>query len=68
MSHTRIAYIKDNQVIDCLMASVDHKLPLVEGGTNAISNLVPACRYCNELRAGHKVEREDSVSLNIAIL
>jgi len=27
--------------------SVDHKMPLSRGGTNHLSNLVPACRSCN---------------------
>jgi len=27
--------------------SLDHKIPLVRGGTNDIENLVPACRPCN---------------------
>jgi len=28
-------------------ATVDHKVPLVQGGTNAPSNLVACCRSCN---------------------
>lgn len=27
--------------------SIDHRIPLVRGGTNDIENLVPACRPCN---------------------
>jgi 5-methylcytosine-specific restriction endonuclease McrA len=32
--------------------TVDHKLPVSRGGTNALTNLVGACRHCNELRGG----------------
>ena len=28
--------------------SLDHKIPLVRGGTNEISNLVPSCLRCNQ--------------------
>jgi 5-methylcytosine-specific restriction endonuclease McrA len=27
--------------------TIDHAIPLVRGGTNAIGNLLPACRMCN---------------------
>lgn len=33
--------------------TVDHVVPLKLGGTNELSNLVPACSDCN-LRKGHK--------------
>jgi len=32
--------------------TVDHKLPLSRGGTNDLTNLVGACRRCNEARGG----------------
>lgn len=28
--------------------TLDHKIPLSRGGTNTISNVVPACRLCNQ--------------------
>lgn len=33
-------------------ATVDHLIPVAKGGSNEFSNLVTACRRCNELR-GH---------------
>lgn len=37
--------------------SLDHKIPLVRGGTNDRENLVPACRSCNQ-RKNRKTESE----------
>ena len=28
-------------------ATVDHVIPIIDGGTNTPANLVPACRHCN---------------------
>jgi len=30
--------------------TVDHSLPESRGGTNAMSNLLPACLYCNQMK------------------
>lgn len=30
--------------------TVDHKIPLSRGGTNAFNNLQPACRTCNFIK------------------
>ena len=35
--------------------TVDHKIPLIRGGTNDIENLVPACDQCNQLKGRRKV-------------
>ena len=35
----------------------EHKVPLVRGGTNDITNIVPACRSCNS-RKGRKTATE----------
>src|SRR5579871_2983373 len=37
--------------------SLDHKIPLVRGGTNEISNLVPSCLRCNQ-RKNRKTAEE----------
>ena len=37
--------------------TIDHKVPLARGGTNDISNLVPACGSCNS-RKGTKTAKE----------
>jgi 5-methylcytosine-specific restriction endonuclease McrA len=50
--HGTVTYLDHEwNVVTSLIASVDHKKSLVEGGTNDIQNLVPSCRYCNEARA-----------------
>lgn len=40
----------DNRCVYCSRKSVltpDHKVPLARGGSNLISNIVPACKSCN---------------------
>jgi 5-methylcytosine-specific restriction endonuclease McrA len=29
----------------------DHRVPLARGGSNAIDNILPACRSCNQRKA-----------------
>ena len=31
-------------------ATVDHRKPLIRGGSNWIANIAPACRYCNAVK------------------
>ena len=50
LDHGIITYKKNGNFRNVLIASVDHKIGLVDGGTNSIDNLVPSCRYCNEQR------------------
>ena len=38
------------RVIDTIDISVDHTIPLSRGGGNALGNLVPCCRRCNEAK------------------
>lgn len=38
------------------LCTVDHVLPIIKGGTDAISNLVACCVECNALKKGHTVE------------
>ena len=40
----------------------DHRIPLARGGTNDITNILPACRSCN-CRKGKMTEREFRVRL-----
>ena len=35
--------------------SLDHVVPLAKGGTNAIENCVPACKYCNSSKGAKKL-------------
>jgi 5-methylcytosine-specific restriction endonuclease McrA len=39
------------------MATVEHVVPLGEGGLNEFGNVVAACRRCNERRNAEQVER-----------
>lgn len=57
MDHGSITYLDGEDTIQKLIASVDHKVGLLEGGSNEMENLVPSCRYCNENR-GREKERE----------
>jgi hypothetical protein len=36
--------------------SVDHVLPLIRGGLDEVSNILPACRFCNTSKRDHHVE------------
>jgi 5-methylcytosine-specific restriction endonuclease McrA len=38
------------------LGCVDHKVPLHEGGTNDLENLVLACRSCNSMRRWYSYE------------
>lgn len=40
----------NNAVRHALVATTDHVIPQCVGGAEDPSNLVPACRYCNEAR------------------
>lgn len=40
--------------------SLDHKIPLVRGGTNELSNLVPSCLRCNQQK--HDMTSEEFLS------
>ena len=37
--------------------TADHRIPLVRGGSNDVTNLIPACRICNS-RKGTMTESE----------
>lgn len=37
-------------------AQVDHIIPAVKGGTNALDNLVTCCRKCNQLKADNHLD------------
>jgi hypothetical protein len=50
VDHGSITWQEGNKTVTKYIASVDHKVGLIDGGTNDIDNLVPSCRYCNELR------------------
>lgn len=41
------------QIVTSLIATVEHLVPVSEGGTNDLSNLRLACYPCNAKRAGH---------------
>ena len=41
---------EQGEYLFALLATVEHKIPLSEGGTNADENLVAACQRCNERR------------------
>lgn len=41
----------------------EHVIPKSEGGTYAWSNIVPACRSCNEARANHALDHEQKIEL-----
>lgn len=42
--------------LDMDTVTVDHRKPLSKGGSNWLSNLVPACRFCNS-KKGNSYER-----------
>ena len=43
---------KKTHLLEC-----DHKIPLSEGGTNELSNLITACRTCNRAKS-NKIDKE----------
>jgi 5-methylcytosine-specific restriction endonuclease McrA len=43
--------------------SLDHKIPLVRGGTNDISNLVPSCLRCNQRKNKLTAEEFQRISV-----
>ena len=63
---TRAAVLRDwgNRCYYCavdlarpgVQATLDHRLPRSRGGTSARSNMVPACRACNQAKADMTVE------------
>jgi 5-methylcytosine-specific restriction endonuclease McrA len=38
--------------------TVDHVVPLARGGTDAASNLVTCCKYCNKIKADKPMSGE----------
>jgi len=46
------AYCGSNVLIE-----IDHRIPLIRGGSNTIDNMLPACRSCNR-RKNRKTEEE----------
>jgi 5-methylcytosine-specific restriction endonuclease McrA len=42
---------------DTTLIEIDHRIPLIRGGSNLIANIVPACRRCNR-RKGTLTETE----------
>lgn len=47
--------------LDTITATVDHYIPLVQGGENKVSNFVLACRRCNTLK-GDKMPWEFQIT------
>lgn len=45
-----VTYVFEGQEVTSCIATVDHVLPMVEGGRNKLNNLVPACVACNGTR------------------
>lgn len=43
-------WYKNGTIRQDLFATLDHVVPLSEGGTNRLANLVPACSKCNNSR------------------
>lgn len=43
--------------------TVDHVLPLRDGGTNSIHNIQPLCRHCNNVKARKSIDYRDPVQL-----
>lgn len=62
LDHYTITYRRGEEVICEKHASVDHKLSLFDGGDSDLENLVPACRYCNELRGRQRELENDALS------
>lgn len=51
---------------DRLAATVDHKVPLCQGGTHTWDNVQPAHRLCNEAKGGLDSPRVPVVDLSSA--
>ena len=45
-----VSWIKDGVVRQDLFLTLDHLVPVSEGGSNSLNNLVPACSKCNNAR------------------
>jgi 5-methylcytosine-specific restriction protein A len=45
-------YCREAGLLPLEQAHIDHRLPLSEGGSNAVENLRTLCRRCHVLRAG----------------
>lgn len=46
---------RDGGILTLRIASLDHVTPLSEGGSERLSNIVPACVPCNKDRAARKI-------------
>ena len=45
-----VKWLQEGTIIDCLLATTDHLVPISEGGRSNRENLVPACVSCNNNR------------------
>lgn len=55
-SSGRCHYCREDILINTF--TVDHVVPRAIGGTNAFSNLVACCKYCNKLKADSLISVE----------
>jgi hypothetical protein len=46
-------YCKSQDRFSPIYFTIDHSLPICEGGTNELENLVYACNLCNRLKWNH---------------
>ena len=49
----------DNQCLCCGLRkplTIDHIVPLIQGGSNSIDNLQPLCRNCNSAKGGKMID------------
>ena len=51
--NNRCAYCGEKLTPDT--RTIDHIVPLLEGGTNYITNFFPACIHCNTLKSSHSM-------------
>jgi 5-methylcytosine-specific restriction endonuclease McrA len=45
-----VKFLQEGTIIDCLLATTDHLVPISQGGRSNTENLVPACHECNNGR------------------